>query len=440
MVSDPRGVGLVGRARERSVLTDLVGAVRGGQGRALVVRGEAGIGKSALIDGLVGSAAGLQLVRAVGVESEMELAFAGLHQLCVPLLDLLPAVPGPQRDALGTVFGLREGSPPDRLLVGLAALSLLCEAAERAPLLCVVDDGHWLDRASAQALAFVGRRLVADPVGVIVVTREVDPEFSGLAELVVGGLAAPEATALLGSLAGTPLDGRVRDRIVAEAHGNPLALLEWRRALTPAQTAPGAGLPESGPLVGRLQENFRRRLEVLPAPTQQLLLVAAAEPVGDAALVWRAAALLGVGTDAALPAVQAELIDAEATFRFCHPLVRSAAYTSASLAERQRVHRALAEAMDAEVDSDRRAWHRALATAGPDEEVAAELERSAGRARGRGGLAAAGAFLEPTKRPRPCSPPPRPHRWTSCTAPRWKSSGGISLPYGVRWPMRQACI
>ena len=384
----------VGRASEISMLEGLVRAVQTGQGRALVVRGEAGIGKSALIDQLVLSAPGLYAVRAVGVESEMELPFAGLHQLFAPLLDLLPNLPGPQRDALGTVFGFREGSPPERLLVGLAALSLLCVAAERKPLLCVVDDGHWLDRASAQALAFVGRRLLADPVGLVIATREDDPSLSGLPELVLEGLTAGDAMVLLRSLPGAPLDSQVRDRIVAEAHGNPLALLEWHRALTPAAVASGSRVADGGPLSGRLEEAFRRRLLELPAETQRLLLVVSAEPVGDVVLVWRAAAHIGVGTEAVLPAVGAGLVEVGNAVRFSHPLARSAAYNSASVAERQRVHRALADVMTPGVDSDRRAWHLALAAPGPDEQVAAELERSASRAQARGGLAAAGAFLE----------------------------------------------
>jgi DNA-binding CsgD family transcriptional regulator/tetratricopeptide (TPR) repeat protein len=384
----------IGRSRESSKLEELAATVRTGRGQALVVRGEAGIGKSALIERLIQSAPDLQFMRAVGVESEMELPFGGLHQLCAPLLDLLPTLPGPQRDALDTVFGFREGGSPDRLLVGLAALSLLCQAAEHKPLLCVVDDGHWLDRASAQALAFVGRRLLADPVGVVICTRHVDLEFSGLPALVVGGLGASDAMALLCSLPGAPLDGQVRDRIVAEARGNPLALLEWHRALTPAEAAGGSRLPGNGPLSGRLEESFRRRLAALPAETQRLLLVAAAEPVGDVVLVWRAADRLGVRDDAALPAVDAGLIEVGTVVRFTHPLVRSAAYWSMSSAERQRVHRALADTIDADSSPDRRAWHRALATPGPDEAVAAELERSARRAQARGGLAAAGAFLE----------------------------------------------
>jgi hypothetical protein len=242
----------VGRSIESSVLAELTGVVQSGQGRALIVRGGAGIGKSTLIERLVQSAPGLHTVRAVGVESEMELPFGGLHQLCAPLLNLLPDLPAPQRDALRTVFGFKEGSPPDRLLVGLAVLGLFCEAAERKPVLCLVDDGHWLDRASAAALAFVGRRLLADPVFLVIATREVDMEFSGLPELVVSGLGDADAMALLRSLPGVPLDAQVRDRIVAEAHGNPLALMEWHRSLTPAEAAGGSVLPSGGPLEGRL--------------------------------------------------------------------------------------------------------------------------------------------------------------------------------------------
>jgi DNA-binding CsgD family transcriptional regulator len=394
MVTDPGGDGLVGRSTEFRVLTELARALQDGRGGALVVRGEPGIGKSALIERLVRSSPGPHTVRATGVESEMELAFAGLHQLCGPLLDLLPKLPGPQQDALSTVFGVREGNPPDRLLVGLAALSLLCEAAAQRPLLCVVDDGQWLDRASAQALAFVGRRLLADPIALVISTRGVEAEFSGLPELVLTGLGATDAMELLRSVPGAPLDHQVRDRIVAEAHGNPLALLEWHRTLTPAEAAGRLWLPAGGPLSGRLEESFRRRLAVLPAETQQFLLVAAAEPVGDATLVWQAAGRLGVGTQAVLPAVEAELVEVGITVRFSHPLVRSATYNSASVAERRAAHEALAEVMGADVDPDRRSWHRALAVAGPDEEVAEELEGSAGRAQGRGGVAAAAAFLE----------------------------------------------
>lgn len=384
---------LVGRSRQISTLEALAGAVGTGQGRALVVQGEAGIGKSSLIERMVQTGAGLKLLRAVGVESEMELPFGGLHQLCAPLLDLVSELPGPQRDAMETAFGVREGRPPDRLLVGLGLLTLLSEAAGQQPLLCVVDDAHWLDRASLQALAFVGRRVLADPVGVVIATRVIDPEFLGWPELVVEGLTASEAHALLRSLPGAPLDSQVRDRVVAEAHGNPLALLEWRRAVTAAD-ADGTWLPSGGPMVGRLEESFRRRLIQLPDDTQRLLLVAAAEPVGDASFTWRAAERLGVGVAALVPAVDAGVIEVGTTVRFSHPLIRSAVYNLASVSDRQLAHRALAEVMDPDVDPDRLAWHRALAATGPDEEVADALERSASRAQQRGGIAAAAAFLE----------------------------------------------
>jgi DNA-binding CsgD family transcriptional regulator len=370
--------------------------VRGGQSRVLVLRGEAGVGKTALLDYLQGRASGCRIARAAGVESEMELPFAGLHQLCAPMLHRLGRLPGPQGDALGAAFGLREGDPPDRFLVGLAVLSLLSDVAEEYPLVCVVDDAQWLDRASAQVLAFVTRRLVAESVGVIFAVRESGNErdLAGLPELLVHGLADRDARALLASVITGPLDERVRDRIVAETRGNPLALMELPRGLTPAELAGGFGLPDAPALSGRIEESFQRRLTPLPSATRLLLLVAAAEPVGDPVPVWRAAEQLGVGVEAAAPAAAAGLVEFGGRVRFRHPLVRSAVYRSAPAEARHRVHRALAEATDPDVDPDRRAWHRAHATAALDEDVAAELERSAGRAQARGGLAAAAAFLQ----------------------------------------------
>ena len=385
---------LLGRSAELRALEGLLSTVKNGHATVLVVRGEPGIGKSALIERLVLSASGFQTLRAVGVESEMELPFAGLHQLCAPLVDRIPLLPGPQRDALATVFGLRDGSPPDRFLVGLAALTLLCDAAEQGPLLCVVDDAQWLDRASAQALAFAARRLLADPVGLVFATREPEGELSGLSELMVGPLGASDSRALLGSLPGTPADQQVRDRIVAEAHGNPLALMEWHLALTPLEVAAPFGPTGGEPMALRIEQSFLRRLNQLPAPTQRLLLVAAAEPVGDAVVIWSAAGRLGVDAEAAGPAVNAGLVEVGATIRFRHPLVRSAVYRASALAERQRAHDALADATDPDADPDRRAWHRALAAPGPDERVAEELAQAAKRAQARGGLAAAAAFLE----------------------------------------------
>jgi hypothetical protein len=385
---------LRGRRRECDLLDQFLDAVRGGAGRALVVRGEPGVGKTALLDYLAEHASGCRVARAAGVESEMELAYAGLHQLCAPMLDRLERLPAPQREALRTAFGLGPGPPPDRFLAGLATLTLLADAAEEHPLLCLVDDQQWLDHASAQVLGFVARRLVAEPVGLVFAARGPSEELAGLPQLAVEGLEEADARALLAAALSGPLDARVRDRIVAETRGNPLALLELPQEVSPAELAGGFALPDAMPLAGRIEDSFRRRLEALPADTRALLLVAAAEPVGDPVLMWRAAGQLGIGIHAATPAAEASLLEVDTRVRFRHPLVRSAAYRSASLQARQAAHRALAEVTDPEADPDRRAWHRAHATPGPDEDVAAELERSAGRAQARGGLAAAAAFLE----------------------------------------------
>jgi DNA-binding CsgD family transcriptional regulator len=373
-----------------------VQGARAGRSGALVVRGETGVGKTALLEYVVERASGCRVARAAGVQSEMELPFAALHQLCARMLDQLERLARPQRDALGAAFGLTAGDAANRFFVGLAVLSLLSGVAEERPLLCVVDDAQWLDRASAQALTFVSRRLLAESVAIVIAVREPieEQEWAGLPELVVGGLGDGDARALLGSVITGPLDERVRDRIVAETGGNPLALLELPRGLTPAELAGGFGLPDARPLSGRIEESFRRRLAELPAPTRRLLLVAAAEPVGEPVLVRAAAARLGIGVEAASPAAAAGLCEFGTYVRFRHPLVRSAAYRAASREDRQRVHTALAEATDPEIDPDRRAWHLAQAAPGPDEDVAAELERSAGRAQAHGGLAAAAAFLE----------------------------------------------
>ena len=384
------------------MLAGLVAAVRAGQSRVLVLRGEPGVGKTALLDYLAGQAAGCRVVRTAGMQSEVELAFAGLHQLLAPMLDRLEAIPAPQRDALRTVFGISEGPAPDRFLVALAVLSLLSETAGERPLVCVVDDQQWLDRASAQALGFAARRLAADPVALVFAARVPGQELAGLPELAVEGLAEGDARALLDSALAGPLDARVRDQIVAEAGGNPLALLELPRGMTSGELAGGFGLPGAlpggGSLTDRIEDSFRRRLDALPAQTRRLLLLAAADPSGDSSLVWRAAERLGIPVQAAVPAAEAGLAEFGARVRFRHPLVRSVAYRSASFTERQQVHGVLAEVTDPAADPDRRAWHRAQAAAGPDEEVAAELERSAGRAQARGGLAAAAAFLERSAR------------------------------------------
>jgi DNA-binding CsgD family transcriptional regulator len=385
---------LPGRLRECDVLDRLLDAVRAGEGRALVVRGDPGVGKTALLDYLVEHASGCRVARAVGVQSEMELAFAGVHQLCAPMLDRLQRLPGPQQAALRAAFGLGPGSAPDRFLVGLATLGLLVDVAEEHPLVCLVDDAQWLDQASAQVLGFVARRLAAESVGLVFAARAPGEELAGLPELVVEGLGEADARALLDATLTGPLDAQVRDRIVAETRGNPLALVELPRGLTPAELAGGFALPDAMPLSGRIEASFRRRLEALPADTRELVQLAAAEPVGDPVLVWRAAERLGIRAEAATPAAEAGLLEVGARVRFRHPLVRSAAYRSASLQQRQDIHRALAQVTDPKLDPDRRAWHRAQAAPGPDEDVAAELECSAGRAQARGGLAAAAAFLE----------------------------------------------
>jgi DNA-binding CsgD family transcriptional regulator len=386
--------GLTDRHAERGVLDGLVEAVRAGESRVLVVHGEPGVGKTALLEYVAGRASRCRVLRMAGVQSEMELAFAGLHQLCAPLLDQLGVLPDPQREALRTAFGVSAGATPDRFLVGLATLGLLAEAAGEGPVLCVVDDAQWLDRASAQVLAFVARRLGAESVGLVLSARVADGELAGLPELEVRGLPERDARALLAAVLPGPVDARVREQIVAETRGNPLALLELPRAATLTQLAGGFGLPAALPLTGRIEDSFRRQIDALPAQARRLLLLAAADPTGDPVLVWRAAGRLGIGTEAAGPAAVAGLAEFGARVRFRHPLVRSAAYQPASARDRQEVHRALAEATDPQADPDRRAWHRAQAAAGPDEEVAAELEDSAGRAQARGGLAAAAAFLE----------------------------------------------
>src|SRR5215472_13886597 len=385
---------LLGRRSECAALDQLVASVRAGPSRALVLRGEAGVGKSALLEYLVQHASGCGVARAAGVESEMELAYAGLQQLCAPFLGRLGRLPGPQREALGTAFGLRGGGAPDRFLVGLAVLTLLAEAAGDRPLLCLVDDAQWLDRASAQVLAFAARRLLADPVGLLFAVRDPGEQLGGLPDLEVRGLREEDARGLLRAVVAFRLEERVRDRIVAETHGNPLALVEVPHGLDPAQLAGGFGLTGAQTIPRRIEESYRRRLGALPAGTRLLLLVAAAEPAGDPVLVRRAAGRLGIAASAAAAAEADGLVEIGTRVRFRHPLVRSAAYRSAALPDRRAAHLALAEVTDRDLDPDRRAWHLAAAAAGPDEQVAAELERSAGRAQARGGMAAAAAFLQ----------------------------------------------
>jgi hypothetical protein len=357
---------LRGRAVECAALDVLLDAARRSERRTVVLRGEAGVGKTELLDYAIGSAQDFRVLRSVGVESEMELAFASLHQLCAPILDRRDSLPGPQREALEVVFGLDSGPAPDRFLVGLATLGLLAEIANE-PVLCVIDDAQWLDGASALAFAFVARRLMAEPISVVFAVREpIDVrELVGLPELMIGGLSEDDARVLLDSALPGRLDERVRDRIVAESRGNPLALLELPRGLTPGELAGGFALPDARPLADRIERSFLRQVQSLPLDSRRLLLPAAAEPFGDVSLLWRAAERLGLGPDAAAPAEAAGLVQLGALVRFRHPLVRSAIYRAASLPDRREAHRARAESIDADIDPDRRAWHRAQAAPGP---------------------------------------------------------------------------
>jgi DNA-binding CsgD family transcriptional regulator/tetratricopeptide (TPR) repeat protein len=387
---------LLAREAECEALDQLLADVRAGQSRAVVLRGEAGVGKTALLSYLTEHAQGFRIASAVGVESEMELAYSGLHQLCGPMLDLLEGLPPAQHDALATVFGVGEGPPPDRFLVGIAALSLFAEAAEQQPLVCVVDDAQWLDQASAQILGFVARRLLAERVALVGAARTAigDGVLARLPELSVGALDETDARALLLENLIGPLDAVVCDQIVAESHGNPLALLEFPRTWSAAELAGGFRLPEGHPVAAKIEDGFSRRLRGLPPDTQLLVLAATAEPLGDPVLLHSAAKILEIDMKAADAAVDAGLLTVGRRVEFAHPLVRSSAYRSAAAEDRHRVHRALADATDPHNDPDRRAWHRARAASGPDEDVAADLERSAGRAQARGGVAAAAAFLQ----------------------------------------------
>jgi DNA-binding CsgD family transcriptional regulator len=389
---------LLGRQAECEALDRVLADAIAGSSRVLVLRGDAGVGKSALLGYLTEQVdtSRSQVARAVGVESEMELAHSGLHQLCAPMLDRLDRLPEPQREALETVFGLGEGPSPDPFLVGLATLSLLAEVAEQQPLVCLVEDAQWLDQASAQILAFVARRLLAERMALVAAARTGigDGVLAGLPELFVGALGDIDARALLLENLIGPLDAAVCDQIVAESHGNPLALLEFPRTWGATELAGGFGVFEGNPVAGRIEESYVRRLRRLPSDAQLLVLAATAEPLGDPLLLHIAAKSLEIDMSAVDPAVDAGLLTVGQRVEFAHPLVRSSAYRSAAAKDRHRVHQALADATDAETDPDRRAWHRAHATAGLDEDVAAELERSAGRAQARGGASAAAAFLQ----------------------------------------------
>ena len=385
---------LRGRGRECAALQRLVNGALAGRSGVLVLRGEPGVGKTALLEHVRERAVDCRVALAGGSESEMDLAFAGLHQLCGPMLHRLERLPAPQQDALAAAFGMRAGGAPDRLMVGLAVLGLLSDVAAQEPLICLLDKADSLDRESVQALAFAARRLAAESVAIVLAVREPLPELAGLPELVVEGLSDADARALLASVVSGPLDEPVRERVLSETRGNPLALLELTHGLTPAELAGGFGLPDALPVPGRLEESLLRRLERLPGETRRLLLVAAAEPIGESLLLWRAADRLGIGTDAAAPAEAEQLLSIGTRVRFHDPLVRSAIYRAAGPQERRIVHQALADVTDPTIDPDRCAWHRAKAAVVPDEDLAGELERSAGRAQERGGMAAAAAFLE----------------------------------------------
>jgi DNA-binding CsgD family transcriptional regulator len=387
-----------GRIIEREDLDRLLATVGHGRSQVLVVRGEAGVGKSALLRYVAAQAAGFTVAQISGVESEMELPFAGLHQLCQPMLAHHTALPEPQQAALQVALGLAAGHRPDRFLVALAALSLLAEVAEQQPLLCVIDDAQWLDGASGQVLGFVARRLLAEPVGIIFAVREPGGtglrHLAGLPEMRLEGLDEHASRALLESVVPGPLDEGVRDRIVAETRGNPLALLELPQGLAAGQLAGGFALPDAANVPGQVEDLYEQRIAGLPEPTRQLMLLAAADAVGDATLLWRAAAAAGIDRIAAEPAAQARLLEIGARVRFRHPLVRSAVYRAAASAQRRAAHAALASATDPESDPDRRAWHRAHAATAPDDDVARELLDSAARAQSRGGIAASAAFLD----------------------------------------------
>jgi DNA-binding CsgD family transcriptional regulator len=386
---------LLGRRAECEELDGLLTDALAGHSRVTVLRGDAGVGKTALLGYLSDRVDDWYVATAAGVESEMELAYSGLHQLCAPMLDRLDRLPAPQRDALATVFGLSRGPAPDRFLVGLATLTLFAEIAEQQPLVCVVDDAQWLDQASAQLLGFVGRRLLAERIALVCAARTGigDDVLAGLPELPIGGLGDSDARALLLENLQGPLDAAVCDQIVAESHGNPLALMELPRTWDAAEVAGGFGLPGSRAVISKIEQSYAQRLGLLSSETRLLVLATAAEPLGNPMLLYGAAERLGLDLAVAGPAEDAGLLNIGARVEFAHPLVRSATYRAAAGEDRERVHRALAEATDPEADPDRRAWHRARATNRPDEEVAAELERSAGRAHARGGLAAAAAFL-----------------------------------------------
>ena len=391
-----RGLGFLGRTRECRRLDGMLAQARGGRSAILVIRGERGIGKTALLRYAARQASGLRVAQVEGIQAEMELPFAAIHRLCVPMLDALEALAEPQQNALRVALGISWGDAPDKFLVAVAVLNLLAATAEKRRLLYLVDDAQWLDAASVQTLGFVARRLLAEPVAMMFSLREpaTTRALDGLPRLVLEGLEDPDARALLSLAVPGRLDDRVRDRIIAETAGNPLALVELSQGMSPAERAGGFAPPATGDLPSQLTQEYMQRVAALPEATQRLMLLAAADPLGEATLLWRAAEELSTDPSALAHAAEAGLLEIDDHIRFYHPLVRSAVYRAASPDERRRVHDALAEVSDPELAADHRAWHRALAAAGPDEAVAADLERAAARAQSRGGLAATAALLE----------------------------------------------
>jgi len=395
-MSTIRGLVFLGRTRERERLDAMLAQARAGQSAVLVIRGEPGIGKTALLRYAARQASGLRTTEVEGVQAEMELPFAGIHRLCSPMFGGVESLPEPQQHAIRVALGVASGDAPDRFLVAVALLNLLSATAEERPLLCLVDDAQWLDAASVEALGFVARRLLAEPMAMIFALREpvTTRALDGLPQLSLEGLDERDARALVSRAVPGRLDDRVRDRIIAETSGNPLALMELSQSMSPSERAGGFALPAVGDLPSKLEERYLRRVAGLPERTQRLMLLAAAEPLGDAALLWRAAERLCTDPGALVPASEAGLLEIDDRVRFHHPLVRSAVYGAAAPDERRRVHKALAEVSDPDLAADRRAWHRALAAVEADDAVAADLERAAGRAQSRGGLAAAAALLE----------------------------------------------
>jgi DNA-binding CsgD family transcriptional regulator len=389
---------VLGRDQERDAIDRAIEATRKGLSSALVLRGEAGMGKTTLLDYAVAAAPELRVLRLAGVESESEFGFGGLHRLLLPFAADIERLPGRQRAALESAFGLVTGAPADRFIIGLAALSLLSNAARRQPLLCIVDDAQWLDRESLDALAFVARRLRADRIALLFAVRDTanasGPPFDGLSVVAIEGLHEDAALDLLAAVVDGPIDQDVARKIVAETSGCPLAVVELARGLSAKQLAGGGSLPEPLPIGGRLERHFLAQVRTLPEATQTFLLLAAADASTDATIIWRAADELGIPSSAADAAVSAQLIGIDPRVEFRHPLIRSAILNGAHAAERRGVHRALASVSDADGHADQRAWHLAAATIGTDEAVAVELERGGQRAASRGRYAAEAAFYE----------------------------------------------